>query len=161
MGLPDKSTYADYGGEKQDYSAPEDPTTDRGAAELDPALADTAAMTRMIDRCYVAFSVGAGPGFTITVLEHEAVWGNGVSVLPVVTRIALGNYTVRWPATVTDARSASIAPNLRRGRGNVEAVGWTVGVVRLSPNSVRVYLGSLAAAGAADPIGPAVVVEAW
>src|SRR4051812_11244544 len=105
--LPNSASYSTYGGEKTDYQPVEDPTTDRSADEVDEALADTSAMTRMIPRAFVTFQTN---GTTCTVVAHDAVWGNDVSVAPTVTRIGLGAYDVTWPTTVTDAR------------GNVRAV---------------------------------------
>ena len=60
MTLPNKASYATYGGEKVAYSPAVDPLTDYTAAQLNEALSDAAAMTAMVPRAYVEWVVLAG-----------------------------------------------------------------------------------------------------
>lgn len=130
--LPDKATFSDYGGEKQDYAAPEDPTTDRSAAEMNPAFCDVAAMTRMIPRAMVEFYYSGG---VATIVDHDAVWGNSDSVKPTVTRLSAGRYRVEFPATVVDALGDTYSVNLKRGWANTEdgAVGLVASATWVTP----------------------------
>jgi hypothetical protein len=158
--LPSAATYDSYGGEKADYSPVEDTTTDRSADHEDEAFADVAAMTRMIPRAYVAFTTN---GTTCSVVDHDAVWGNDVSVRPTVVRTALGIYTITWPSAVTDARGASRSINLRRGLANVEdqASAAFANAIRLGPNSFKVATQTVALSGPDDLIGEVITATVW
>lgn len=140
MTLPNKATYATYGGELANYSPVCDPTTDRDAWQMNEALSDTSAMTRMCPRAYVAFSYSAG---VVTVGDNDAVWGN--TTPPTVVRTATGTFLVTWPASITDARGNPQSVALRRGDGNVEAAGYSTSVVYATPNSFTLYVSSLTA----------------
>ncbi len=158
MALPDKQTYSGVGGEIVDYQAAEDPTTDIPAAADDENRADCSAMTRMIGRAYVTFTTD---GATCTLVEHDSVWGNGISVAPAFLRTGAGHYLITWPASVNDARGIAHALNLRRGVGNVELGGWGASVVPSSPNSVFVVTGSMAAGGIAETTGTNITAYVW
>lgn len=132
MALPDKSTFASIGGEIIDFSAVEDPNTDLAGAFNSEVRADVAAMTRMIPRAYVAFTLS---GTTCTVVEHDAVWGNDLAVVPTIVRTGTGAFTVTWPTTVTDARGTVHSLNLRRGAVGVECAGFFGSAKRASANS--------------------------
>lgn len=159
--LPDKSTYSIMGGELVDYQPAEDPTTDLPAVADDENRADCAAMTRTITRAYVAFTTN---GTTCTVVDHDAVWGNGLAVAPTVARSSAGTFVVTWPATVTDARGLSHALNLRRGLAEVEP-DTNVYVARAkiaSPNTAQVVTSRSSTEAAADPSSTAaIVVTVW
>ena len=131
MALPDKSTYAAYGGEIA-YPAPEDPTADITSDASDEVRVDCAAMTRMIPRAYVTFTTD---GTTCAVVEHDAVWGNDISIKPTVTVFDVGFYTVTWPSTVVDARGVSRAVNLRRGSATIEHTAAFCTALRQGPNA--------------------------
>jgi len=159
MALPDKNIYNNLGGELTDYQPAEDPTTDLAAAADDDARSDVAAMTRIIVRAYVVFTVS---GSTCTVVDQDSVWGNSLAVLPTIVRNSAGNYTITWPATVMDARGLSHALNLRRGHGNVEP-GANVFVPQVSiptPNTALVVTSRSSTEAAADP-STAIVVTVW
>lgn len=153
MALPDISTYDAAGGEKADYQPPEDPTTDRAAAEVDDVFADVTQGTRTAIRAYVAFTVS---GSTCTVVEHEAVWGHDVSVKPTVAYSATGSYVATFPAIVTDARGISHNVNFRRGWVNVEQTGYSGEAKKLTPNTVEIKVFGIVAAAAANPTGAVV-----
>ena len=140
MALPDIASFSDYGGEKQDYSAPEDPTTDRSAAEVNPAFADVAAGTRTAIRAFVQFSFN---GATLDLIAHDSVWGNGVSVEPTLAVAATGKFRVTFPSSVVDALGETHAVNLRAGWANIENVGthiYDVQVAKVSPTTFTVIV---------------------
>ncbi len=153
MPLPDSSTFADYGGEKQDYAAPEDPTTDRSAAELNPALADTAAMTRMIPRARLTLTVSGG---VCTLAAHDAVWGNSLAVQPAVIYQATGRYLVSMPITVQDAFGDLHTPNMTTGWANAQDSSdiYSASVRILNGLSFQVLAWNLSSGAAGDPDGP-------
>lgn len=150
--LPNSATYSDYGGEKQDYSAPEDPTTDRSAAEMNEAFLDTAAMTRTISRAWFTFTVSGG---VCTVTDHDAVWGNDLSVKPAVVYQIPGRYLVSIPPSVVDARGVSRTPNLKCGGANAEDSAYVYhGSVRfLNSLSIHVFAWNLDTGSLDDPDG--------
>lgn len=150
MALPDKSTFASLGGEITDFSAVEDPNTDLAGAFNSEARADNAAMTRMIGRAFVAFTVNG----TCPVVEHDAVWGNNLAVAPTVAYVSTGLYTVTWPSTVTDARGVVRALNLRRGLANVDSLGMFASVKRVAANVFSVQAYDAQGPSAGDPASP-------
>lgn len=164
MTTPDLSSIADYGvpaGGFQDGEgiAVVDPTTDQSGAAASAAFCDVAQMTRTADRCWARFVAGASPALAAT-NPHEAMWGNSAGVAPVVAHIATGQWTVTWPATVTDQLGNSHNVNLRKARVTVE--GSTLGFAQCSvtsPNVVTVY-GFSTAFAANDLTGITLLVEA-
>ena len=149
--LPEIATFSDYGGEKQDYSAPEDPTTDRSADEMNPALADVAAGTRTAVRAYVEFRANP-PNCDLVV--HDAVWGNSIPVAPVLTYNGAGDYTVTFPASITDALGATKVVNLRAGWANVDDLGFTLIATarKISANSFHVAVMDISSGAYADGV---------
>jgi hypothetical protein len=117
LALPDSATLVDtYGGPYTNQQPVEDPTTEIDADFDNEALADTAACTRMVERAWVSF---VGVTYTsgsqsITVADHDAVWGGGVTVLPTIVQTAAGIYTITWPATVEDEIGVTRTLNIRR-----------------------------------------------
>jgi hypothetical protein len=157
MALPDANTYSTLGGELNNYQSPEDPTTDLDANADNEVRCDSAAASRMVGRAFVAFT-----GSDQVVHQHDSVWGNDVSVLPVVGRSGAGVYTVTWPASVNDARGNPHALNLRRALVIVEqdAHVWVGHPLITAPNilSVKVYRSSTESAG--EPTAQ-IVVLVW
>lgn len=148
--LPNKATFANYGGAKLDYSPAEDPTTDRAAVELNEALADVAGMTRMVGRAYVVFTVDNATS-TCTVVDHDAVWGSDVSVKPTVSYDGGGAYAVDWPGSVTDVHGVDHPVNLRAGVANVAALAWLCNVTQVGGNGVLLAAYDIAGAAQGDP----------
>jgi hypothetical protein len=135
MTLPAIDDLNAVGGIITDYRTPPDPTVERNASNDNQIAADATMATRTITRGFVAWQAGTTP----TVMAHEALWGNGSPVAPVVVHVSTGVYTITWPANVTDGLGVVQALNLRRGWGAV-ALG-TVGIVqvyRTGPNVVQV-----------------------
>lgn len=160
MALPDKATFATVGGTILDYSAVEDPNTDLAAEFSNEVRADTAAMTRMIPRAYVAFTTN---GTTCTVVEHDAVWGNDLAIAPTVARTGTGAYTVTWPTTVTDARGVVRSLNLRRGSAGLDYVGFFASPKRVSANSFTMIVYDASCQAPTDPnfVTDIVVLTVW
>jgi len=160
MALPDKQTYSALGGDIQDYQAVEDPTTDLSDEQSNETRADVAAMTRMIPRAMVSFTTN---GATCTVVDHEAVWGNALSVKPVVTVDPVYGATliVVWPTTVMDARGVTYALNLKRGLGNVGEFGFMSAVQMISANSLRITPGSVVDSSNGFPGDHNSVITVW
>lgn len=110
MALPGIATLDTYGGIKQDAYPLTDPTTDMSAAEGNAAFSDVAMMTACCMRAWVQFSVASS---TPTLVAHNAMWGTGAGVAPVIARSTTGVYTITWPATVQDQLSNSFTLALR------------------------------------------------
>lgn len=145
---------ADYGmpeGGFGDYlKSPTDPTTDWTSGKspgdagnsgpgANQMIVDVAAMTRTATRCWVRFTLGASPALAIT-NPHDALWGNDSGVTPVLAHATTGEWTITWPATITDDLGVSRPVNLRRARVTLE--GATLAFVQCSvtaPNVVTVY----------------------
>jgi hypothetical protein len=69
----------------------------------------------MVGRAWVTFT---GVTYTtgtqsIPVIDHDAVWGGDVGVLPTVTQSATGIYLVTWPATIEDEIGVTRTLNIR------------------------------------------------
>jgi len=115
-------TLASYGGGLNDYSPVVDPTVDRPAAGANAAFAATAGMTHTCGRAWVRFTWN---GSTLTLVAHDAMWGNTVSVQPVLAHTGTGIVTVTWPTTVQDeiqsgqpGYTGPLPLNLRAGHAN-------------------------------------------
>jgi hypothetical protein len=109
MTAPDIDSLATYGGEKEDYSPVEDPTTDRAAADANQAYATVAALTHTAPRAILRFTGAATP----TLVSHDSMWGNAFADSPTIVNGATGIYTITWPATVQDELGESHSPNFR------------------------------------------------
>jgi hypothetical protein len=148
MTLPTADSFDQYGGLKQDFSSVVDPTTDRSAAEVNTAFASMASASRTSIRAFLQF---LGSATTPTVNFHNAHWGSTLSVLPVVTRNSIGNYTITFPSTITDPLGVVQSVNLVSGRGGLEGtVPGFVTVTKATPNTLTVLLFS--AAGTASDL---------
>jgi len=161
MALPDKATFATLGGEIDDYSAVEDPTTDLAGAFSSETRADVAAMTRMIPRAVVSFTTD---GATCTVVDHDSVWGADLAVKPtVVLDLGYGGKSViTWPTTVTDARGVVRSLNLRRGLVNVESAGYSGAATRAAANVFHVTVcSSLDTVLQLPPSGEVMTLWVW
>lgn len=161
MPLPDIDSITSYNGAPNgtliDYSAVEDPNTDQPAAGANAQQASTAMMTRMASRAYCTFTYASGSSAPVN--EHDAVWGTGAPVLPVVARSSAGIFTITWPTTVSDALGATRSVNFRRGWPNIEAAGVVlVGYVkRNSANVLQINIVN-GSGTPTDPTGFAVTV---
>lgn len=107
MTLPNSSSINAYGsGVLVDAVPLIDPTSEMGAAVLNPLRNDVAAMTAVSPRLIFQYK---GSTSTPTVQAsstwtagHDSVWGNAPAVVPVLARTSTGVYTVQLPSTVAD-----------------------------------------------------------
>lgn len=150
MSLPNSNSYDILGGELNDYAPVTDPTTDLSAESSNEMRSDVAAMTRMTDRAWVAFTIDGYSVPQVANNDFDAVWGNALAYKPEVEYNDVGDYTVTFPEEVVDARGIEQTVNLRCGHGNCESLSFTVNVKKLSPNSFSVKLWA-ATDGPLDP----------
>ena len=152
MPLPDIDDYnATFGGSKVNYAPVEDVTTDEDAAVRNAYVADVAMMTPTAIRGWVRFTASA----TAPVLvAHNANWGTGAGVAPVLARTGVGVFTITVPATVTDPLGNTHTVNLRDAWVNARGAATFLfcGAVVTSANVITVYIGS-AAGAASDAAG--------
>lgn len=150
--IPDVDSLATYGGALENYGIGViDPLTDRDALAMNRALATVAGMSHTAIRAWCRFTTAATTGGMVLV-SHDAVWGNGSSVAPVLARSSAGVFTVTWPTTVTDELGVSHAVSFRCSlRPNVSSsTCYHANAVRTSANILTVY--TFLANGTADDI---------
>ena len=107
MTLPNSSSINAYGsGVLVDAVPLVDPTSEMGAAALNPLRNDVAAMTTTSPRLIFQFRGTAGvPAIASTATwtaGNDSHWGNSFAVQPVFGRVSTGIYTVQLPSTVSD-----------------------------------------------------------
>lgn len=157
--LPNTASINNYGGPKNDYSAPIDPSTDRSATGVNPAYGDLAAMTHTAFRVWAhltLYSSGAAP----TVVAHDETWNNGNNVALVAARVSPGIFTMTYPSTVVDeipsgspGYTGPQSTNLLGGVGNVRSVVATptewgdLKVSATAPNVMTLYFWKFANGG--------------
>lgn len=152
--LPSASDFSTFGGLKQDYTEIVDPLTDRSAEEINAAFATLSSATRTSLRCYCQFT---GSASTPTIDIHNAVWGNSISVIPILSRTGTGAFTVSFPASVVDSLGQTQSVNLIMGWGNVESSSdQRVNVVKV--NSTLFNLFCFEAGVASDLVGSQISV---
>lgn len=146
-----------YGGALNDYSPVVDPTTDRPAAGANAAYSATAGLTHTGTRAWARFTWN---GTSVTLVAHDALWGNTLAVAPTPAHTGTGVMTMTWPANVQD-EIPSGAPgytgptplNLRAGWVNARgATSFQRNLDVTSANVATVHLFN-AAGTAADPGG--------
>lgn len=171
MPLPDTDDAGVFGGANLlDFGGqgPIDPTTDRGAAAVNPLVNDVACMTHTAIRAWVRFTP-AGTG-TPALVANDSLWAgskdinnNPLNTAPVVARTGVGLYVVNQPATVYDEIQPSGSPgyigphtlNLRAGwlppvvSGGVFYVPY-ISVITGGVVGISIYVGSTLT----DPNGP-------
>jgi len=134
--LPAAVSYAQLGGEKQDYQPIVDPTTDTPAAVNNAVKLLSAQSSRVVPRAWVAF--GALPGDDPFVDDSETVWDAPPSPTPPnIQRVGpgQGNYSITFPASVT-VDGVVIPLNLRFAIPTTTKPGCTVHAVVASPNQI-------------------------
>jgi hypothetical protein len=151
-GLPDIDTIATYGGAKVDEAPVADNSLDESAASINLVKMNVAGMTYTVDRAWARFvghaTTPADPASNV----HGAVWGDGLSVKPVVTKGGTGIYVLTWPTTVTDALGVTHAVNLRGVTVSVEGATLYLHTEKITaPNvaEVRIFTTLFAANDAA------------
>ncbi len=164
MTLPDIDALSTYGGPLNNYAPIVDPTTDEDAASRNKYAMNVAMMTHMIPRAMRSFVgvAGATPTDPLSGLVHDALWGNGTGLKPVVGWSATGVWTCTWPATVVDELGVTHSVNLRRADAQVEcgATKYDATASVTAPNVLTIR-GWTAAGAANDLVGLVVSVWAW
>lgn len=141
-GFPDSSTIEDFGGSFENYTDPEDPTTDLDASFFNQMSSDVSCMTVTAPRAFVTFVGHATtPSDPLTGFVHAAGWGSSPSVKPVVTHVSTGRYLITFPATVNDPLAVTKTLNFRRAIAQVECGGTIKHACaeRTSANTITVY----------------------
>jgi len=108
MTLPKSSSINAYGsGVLVDAVPLVDPTSELGAAALNPLRNDVAAMTATVPRCILQFTGTSSPTASIFssatwTAGNDSNWGNAFAVQPVIYRVSTGQYMIKLPSTVSD-----------------------------------------------------------
>jgi hypothetical protein len=139
--LPEKLSFEEVGGEKTDYAAVVDTSTDRSAEEINAAFCAIAETTRTAPRAFVRFT---GHATTPVMVAWEAMWKGATSTTPTLSRATTGVYNVTFPSTVDDERGESHSLVLRGAHASLE--GGTFGFITatISSNVVTVRLANTA-----------------
>ena len=156
MPLPTSGAPGDYGLPKADYNYVLDPTTEFSASELTRAMLDIAAASRTVPRAWVYCTVS---GSTVTVVDHDAVWGGTVGVKPTTTYNSTGNITITWPTTVTDlnptvASRLTYTVSLRTASVNINSTSVPLACqLSVSGHTATLVTVNSSTVAGADPLG--------
>lgn len=169
MTLPNSSSINAYGsGVLVDAVPLVDPTSEIGAAALNPLRNDVAAMTTVSPRLIFQYQASATSPAVVSsatwTAGNDSVWGNANANLPIITRNSTGFYTVQLPSTVSDQIGNSNLVNIRYAKcfliddsGTVPAI-VTCTVISASTFRIKQYL---AAGSLSDFAGSLFVVEVF
>ncbi len=118
MTLPNSSSINNYGsGVLVDAVPLVDPTSEMGAASLNPLRNDVAAMTTTSPRLIFQYKGTTGTPAVATsatwTAGNDSHWGNAFAVQPVMARTSTGIYTVQLPSTVSDQIGGTNLVNIR------------------------------------------------
>ncbi len=106
-------SFDSLGGAKTDYVAIVDPQTDRSADEVNAAFCSLAEMTNTTPQAIVQWTCSATGSIVPTF--HRALWGSTLAVIPTVTNVSAGVYTVTFPASFVDGLGNTVPVNLKAG----------------------------------------------
>jgi len=149
MTSPAIDTIQTYGGAFIDAAPVENPQTDLGAGPFTQMSASVAMGTHTFIRGWVQILTSAT---TPTIIAHDALWGNGVSVTPTLVRTAIGNYSLTIPATINDELGVVHSTNIRGCWGNVNASGAVTQNINVARNTATQMVISISNSGAASDI---------
>lgn len=162
MTLPDIDALTTYGGALNNYAPVMDPTTDEDVSFRNKYATNVAMMTHMIPRAMRSFVgvTAAAPTDPLTGFVHDALWGNGTALKPVLSRTSTGLWKCTWSATVTDELGVSHTVNFRRADAQVEcgSTKCDATAVVTAPNEVTIR--GWTAAGVADDLN-GLLVTTW
>lgn len=166
MTLPNSSSINAYGsGILVDAVPLVDPTSELGAAALNPLRNDVSAMTAVVPRLIFQFTGTAGlvsiASTATWTAGNDSVWGNAPAVQPVLTRTGTGVITVQLPSTVQDQLLNSILVNIRNVA--VSVGGTTAGhaqVVVTSASTFTIHLFN-SSGSANDLVGNLIFVQVF
>lgn len=137
--LPDIADINELGGVLTNAWPVEDPTTDMDAGADNKSRSNVAMMSNTALRGWVRFTAAASAG---ALIAHNAVWGNGVAVIPTLGRTGVGVATITFPTTVTDPLGVSHTVNIRAAWANSRGAGtfFQAECLPSSANVVTVYI---------------------
>lgn len=166
MTLPNSSSINAYGsGILVDAVPLVDPTSEIGAAALNPLRNDVSAMTATVPRLLFQFNGSASSPIVSTsstwTAGIDSVWGNAPALNPVLTRTGTGVITVQLPSTVQDQLFNAILVNIRNAE--VSVGGSTLGRAQTlitSASTFTVYLFS-SGGSANDLVGNVMFVKVY
>ena len=110
--LPETTDIYELGGVLANAWPVEDPTTDMDAGADNKSRSNVAMMSNTAIRGWVRFTSAAST-VAMLLVAHNAVWGNGASVVPTLARTGVGIFTVTFPTTVLDPLGVSHTVNIR------------------------------------------------
>jgi len=158
--LPDIDSFDTLAGPLSDYSEVLDPEKDLPSKASNIARADTAAMTRMIQR--IDFTWSNSDPTTTEVSDFDSVVGNSETIYPILERLAVGHWKATFVPAVLDVMGEESAWNFRRGQGDVlSATPGKVQVVITSPNTLEMYLWILPGLTADDLQDLPIRIQVW
>jgi hypothetical protein len=159
-GLPGTDALTDYGGPLNNYAPIVDASTDEDAGWRNLYAMNVAMMTHTACRAWCAFVAGSSPSDPVSNV-HDSLWGNGVSVKPVVAHTGTGVWTITWLSSITDELGNSHAVNLRRCWAAVGGTtAYQVNVDVTSPNVVTVRAFTVGTSTPNDATGATITVFA-
>lgn len=91
-----------FGGTFVNADAVVDPTTECDASFFNRLLAQVVMLSHTAPKAWVSCTVSGG---TVTIVDHDAVWGNTSAVKPTVARTGAGIFTVTWASSYSDLQS--------------------------------------------------------
>ena len=114
----ESKTLQSYGAPYNNADPVEDPETEIADDLLNRALEDLAQTTRTIERANLNFTTTAVAHPTTVgtaTIDHDTVWGSGVSTRPVITKTGQGLYTITFAASYNDGLAVSETVSFLRG----------------------------------------------
>lgn len=142
--LPSRPSFADFGGIKKDFTAPEHDDTDRKADEVNAVFFNVAAMIRTADlaRCSFFIPDTIAPGQTLLPTNHDAVWGSNYTVQPSLSIESTGQYLLIYPETIITPFGTTEYVNIKYPKAQCS---WNGGAYQVTaspnpgrPNEVRI-----------------------
>lgn len=163
MALPDKASLSGtYGGPYANSKDVDDPTTDVDAGAGNQFLCDTAMATHTVRRAWVIWTGITYTSGTMVIVpdDHEALWGSGTSVRPLVEQTSAGVYRVTWPTSVNDELAEPHALNVRFPEAPIVygADGLRAKVISWTANTITVNATS---AGALNALNGTKIGQGW
>lgn len=120
--MPTPKTLEDYGAPFVDLGTMENPTGEQSAEDGNRQAEDVAQMTRTSNKVFASFVPTATAAPTsVAVVAHWSQWGSADVNKPTITKDATGEYTIEWPATMTDGLNEVETLALRAGHFTVHS----------------------------------------
>ena len=129
--IPERITINDLGGVKRNAYPVEDATTDLDSLYWNLTAANVAAMTNTAIRAWVKFSVATGE---VTLVDHNAVWGDGID--PVLVVEDTGIYSITYDATQSDSLIDSGDTQYEGATEHTLALAWVQASVYVTDSTL-------------------------